>query len=72
MVTYQDNSLCLFADMDSKINIFVKHSGRCDEKNFYVDFEMTGVLVDTYCTYKNFGEATNEKIFGSCQCTTLR
>ena len=49
--------------MDSKINVFVKHSGRWDEKNFYVDFTMTGVLVDTRCTYREMVKLLVEKIF---------
>ena len=57
MVTYQDNPLCLFADMASKIN------KRCDEKNLYVAFEMTEVLVDTHCTYKNLVKLLIDKIF---------
>ena len=52
MGTYQDKPLCLFADIDSNINVFVKHNGHWDEKNFYVSFKMAGVLVDTRCTYK--------------------
>ena len=49
--------------MDSKINVFVKHNGRWDEKNFYVGFTMTGVLVDTRCTYREMVKLLVEKIF---------
>lgn len=42
--------LCCYAEMGS-LNVFVNYDGRWDNKNSYVDFKMTGILVPMDTTY---------------------
>ena len=49
--------------MKSKINVFVNHSGQWDAQCNYSDFKVTGILVESCCTYKQLEDLLVHNVF---------
>lgn len=55
----------------SSLIILINHSGKCDNKNNFMDYSIKRVLITTYIDFNGFIQLilillTNESIFSDC------